>query len=122
MNELCVVFDIDDTLYLERDYVRSGFEAVGKWAEDWLGIHNFFGACRREFDSGRRSNIFDRALAARGHEPSTELISCLVELYRSHAPCIELAPDASEAIEQISQTCPIAVVSDGPVSSQSRKA
>ena len=31
MNRLVdvVVFDLDDTLYLERDYVRSGFRAVG---------------------------------------------------------------------------------------------
>ena len=29
-----VVLDIDDTLYLERDYVRSGFAAVGTWARD----------------------------------------------------------------------------------------
>jgi putative hydrolase of the HAD superfamily len=122
MTELCVVFDIDDTLYLERDYVRSGFQAVGKWAEDWLGIHDFCGACWREFESGRRATIFDRALAAGGQEPSPELISCLVELYRSHAPSIELAPDASEAIEQIARNSPIAVVSDGPVASQSRKA
>ena len=27
----CVVFDVDDTLYLERDYVRSGFHAVAQW-------------------------------------------------------------------------------------------
>ena len=27
-----LVFDIDDTLYLERDYVRSGFGAAGRWA------------------------------------------------------------------------------------------
>ncbi len=26
-----VVFDLDDTLYLERDYVRSGFDAVGAY-------------------------------------------------------------------------------------------
>jgi len=122
MNELCVVFDIDDTLYLERDYVRSGFMAVGRWAEDWLGIHDFSGLCWREFESGRRSTIFDRALAAGGLESSPDLISSLVELYRSHAPCIGLAPDAAEAIEQIAHTCPIAVVSDGPLASQSRKA
>ena len=28
-----IVLDIDDTLYLERDYVRSGFDAVGRWAQ-----------------------------------------------------------------------------------------
>ena len=41
MNHLCVVFDIDDTLYLERDYVLSGFAAVGPWARDWLAIPDF---------------------------------------------------------------------------------
>jgi putative hydrolase of the HAD superfamily len=122
MNELCVVFDIDDTLYLERDYVRSGFQAVGKWAGDWLAIDDFFGACWREFESGQRSTIFNRALAACGKKPSPELISCLVELYRSHTPCIVLTPDASEALGQIAGTCPIAIVSDGPVAAQSRKA
>jgi hypothetical protein len=38
---VCAVFDIDDTLYLERDYVRSGFEAVGRWAVKWIQIEDF---------------------------------------------------------------------------------
>ena len=29
---LGVAFDLDDTLYLERDYVRSGFRAVAEYA------------------------------------------------------------------------------------------
>src|SRR5580658_5079506 len=115
MNDLCVVFDIDDTLYLERDYVRSGFQAVGSWAADWLGIDDFFGACWKEFESGRRSTIFNQALTTRGQGPTPELVSCLVEIYRSHKPCIQLAPDAAEAIEQLSRRFPIAVVSDGPL-------
>ena len=28
------MLDVDDTLYLERDYVRSGFRAVGQWAAE----------------------------------------------------------------------------------------
>ncbi|MEL7208731.1 MAG: hypothetical protein AAGK32_10970, partial [Actinomycetota bacterium] len=32
-----MVFDIDDTLYLERDYVRSGFNAVGEHVESQFG-------------------------------------------------------------------------------------
>ena len=31
--QVCLVFDIDDTLILERDYVRSGFEAAGLYAK-----------------------------------------------------------------------------------------
>jgi putative hydrolase of the HAD superfamily len=122
MNDLCVVFDIDDTLYLERDYVRSGFRAVGSWAQRWLGIDHFEAACLREFEAGRRSTIFNQALSACGIEPAPELISGLVEIYRTHEPCIQLAPDASQALGELTPHCPIAVISDGPVTSQSRKA
>ena len=122
MNELCVVFDIDDTLYLERDYVRSGFRAVGIWAQRWLGIGEFETACWNEFEAGRRSNIFDHALVSFGIEPAPELICGLVELYRTHEPCIQLAPDASQALQELAGRCPVAIVSDGPLASQSRKA
>ena len=36
-----LVLDIDDTLYLERDYVRSGFKCVGEWVNDRLGLSEF---------------------------------------------------------------------------------
>lgn len=122
MNGLCVVVDIDDTLYLERDYVRSGFRAVGAWAERWLGIGDFGDACWREFEAHRRSDVFNHCLAVFGIEATPELIAGLVELYRTHEPCIQPAPDASRMLAEISGRYPIAVVSDGPLASQSRKA
>ena len=33
-----IVFDLDDTLYLERDYVRSGARAVATWLAPQLGL------------------------------------------------------------------------------------
>ena len=32
MSGLCVVFDLDDTLYPEASYARSGLRAAGHWA------------------------------------------------------------------------------------------
>lgn len=122
MSDLCVVFDIDDTLYLERDYVCSGFHAVGAWAQRWLGIDDFEAACQGEFESGRRATIFNQALAVFGIDATAELISGLVELYRTHEPCIRLAPDASQMLAEIRGRYPAAIVSDGPLASQSRKA
>lgn len=121
MNELCVVFDIDDTLYLERNYVRSGFRAVGIWAQRCLGIADFETTCWNEFEAGRRSTIFDHALSSSGIEPNPQLISSLVELYRTHEPSIHLAPDASHALGDLAASHSIAVISDGPLASQSRK-
>jgi putative hydrolase of the HAD superfamily len=119
---ICAVFDIDDTLYLERDYVHSGFEAVGRWAAKWLHIEDFAEQCWRRFNAGRRRSIFDEALCESGTHPSAELVSALVEIYRTHTPSIALAADAFEVLNAISQTASIAVISDGAVSSQSRKA
>jgi len=119
---VCAVFDIDDTLYLERDYVRSGFETVGHWAAKWIHIEDFGERCWRRFATGRRKSIFDEVLCESGRMANPELISALVEVYRTHTPSITLAPDASEALEVISRIASIAVISDGPVSSQSRKA
>ncbi|MDB5525364.1 MAG: putative hydrolase of the superfamily, partial [Rhizobium sp.] len=33
-----LVFDLDDTLYLERDFARSGFRATGDWLKNTMGI------------------------------------------------------------------------------------
>ena len=47
-----IVFDLDDTLYPERDYVLSGFKAVASWAEARLGVPSLggFSGLRRLFD------------------------------------------------------------------------
>lgn len=118
---ICAVFDIDDTLYLERDYVRSGFEAVGYWAARWLQIDDFAKRCWNSFEAGRRKSVFDDVLRECDMEPSTELVSGLVEIYRTHSPSIALAADAFQALTAISCTASIAALSDGPVASQSRK-
>jgi putative hydrolase of the HAD superfamily len=122
MNDLCVVFDIDDTLYLEYDYVVSGFTAVGEWARNWIGIDGFAERCRAIHDSGRRGSVFNTALSEYGVEPKPELISALVGIYRAHAPDITLCFDADTAMQKIAARWPVAVISDGPAISQSRKA
>jgi putative hydrolase of the HAD superfamily len=118
---ICAVFDIDDTLYLECDYVRSGFEAVGRWAAKWIHMEDLAERCWSKFAAGRRNPIFDEVLLESGRQPTAELISTLVDIYRTHIPAIALAGDASDALNAISRIASIAVVSDGPAVSQSRK-
>jgi putative hydrolase of the HAD superfamily len=118
---ICVVFDIDDTLYLERDYVRSGFEAVGHWVAKCLHIGCFGERCWSNFLAGRRGSIFDYVLSEYGQQPTGELLTALVEVYRTHTPSIALARDAYDALNAISEIASISVVSDGPVASQTRK-
>jgi len=120
---LCVVFDIDDTLYLERDYVRSGFAAVGVWIEAQRGFRSFSDRCWIAFRSGRRQTIFDEVLASYGldGDERDDLVLELVERYRRHHPSITLLPDAGETIERLRDRHRLAALSDGPLDSQRAK-
>lgn len=114
-----IVFDLDDTLYLERDFAFSGFRAVGDWVRDQLGIEGFGAACRALFERGERQRVFDRALAQFDVASSAVSVSRLVEVYRGHAPDIALAPDAERALQRLGGAA--GLISDGPAATQRAK-
>ena len=117
-----VVFDIDDTLYLERDYVRSGFAAVGAWARRELGVDDLGDRAWAAFEAGVRGRIFDEALAACGVRANGSLVPRLVDVYRSHAPTIELLHDVRAWLADRPAGVDLAVLTDGPLASQRAKA
>ena len=94
-----VVFDIDDTLYLERDYVRSGFVAVGAVVRERFGVTDFAEGAWAAFLNGSRRTIFDDTLAACGVVADARLVGELVDRYRTHEPAISLLPDARSALD-----------------------
>lgn len=119
----CVVFDLDDTLYLEREYVRSGLAMVGRAVEERCAVEGFAMIAWAAFERGVRGTLFDEALALLGVPPKPELIPGLVEIYRNHAPDISLLPDAAAALDALRASgASIAVISDGPLMSQRAKA
>lgn len=117
-----VVLDIDDTLYLERDYVRSGFTAVDAWARNELGVDGLGERAWAAFESGVRRTIFDEALAGVGVDGAPNLVPRLVEVYRSHVPTIEMLADARDWLDGLAPHIAVAVVTDGPLASQQAKA
>lgn len=107
-----IVFDLDDTLYLERDFAAGGFRAVG----DWLGADGFAGICQALFDAGGRGDIFDRALQASG---LTADMADLVAVYRDHAPRIALCADAARYLR--GHPSGFGLITDGPERMQRAK-
>lgn len=117
-----IVLDLDDTLYLERDYARSGFAAVGAHLRDRRGIEDAGDRAWSHFEQGRRGDLFDRVLAEVGLAADPALIRELVEVYRSHAPAIRLLPDAEAFIDRaLADGRQLALISDGPIAAQSAK-
>jgi putative hydrolase of the HAD superfamily len=118
----CVVFDIDDTLYLERDYVRSGFRHVDEWVGRTLGIEGFADRAWGAFERGVRGSIFDEVLQGCGVDSDPGLVDQLVEVYRTHSPDIQLTSDARDCLENLLGRVTLMSVTDGPVQSQRSKA
>jgi putative hydrolase of the HAD superfamily len=118
-----VVLDLDDTLFLERDYVRSGFVAVGNWAREAVGLEGFATRAIDYFEGGGRGDTFDVVLRDLGHEPDPALIARLVDIYRAHDPAIRPAADATEALSAMRNSLlELGLVTDGPPASQRAKA
>ena len=116
-----VVFDLDDTLYLERDFVRSGFAAVGRWLEAHRGVRDFEAHAWELFLAGRRGDVFDRALPELGLEPQPALVRELVGVYREHSPTLRLESAAAELLAALHGRCRLALLTDGYHDTQRRK-
>jgi len=121
MNPLCIVFDLDDTLYLEREYVWSGFRALEPWVKSNLGVRDFRASAWRLFEQGVRGRIFDEVLLQSGVEPRPLTITTMVDLYRRHRPRINMAPDADRCLERLQGRVDLALITDGPECSQRNK-
>lgn len=119
-NEPVIVLDLDDTLYLERDYVRSGITAVDTWVRRVLQLGGFGEAADASFAAGRRDHLFDAAFEMIGVEAAPSLISRVVYEYRRHRPQIRLTPDSRRFLGSFA-SFPLALVSDGSALSQRMK-
>lgn len=117
-----IVFDLDDTLYPEREYVLSGFRAVAAWAEEHLGIPfaQGLGELKRLFEQGVRGDTFDRWLAGYGLA-SDSLVPPLVQVYREHEPALLPFPEVPGALDALRRRYRLGLISDGVLGVQQRK-
>ena len=117
-----VVFDLDDTLYRERDYVRSGLMAVGEVLRQRTGRRaDFAGWMWRQFRAGRRTRIFDAAGARFGLALSRRDIADLVAVYRTHRPAIRPCRNVAALLRRLGRRFKLGLLSDGFLPAQQLK-
>lgn len=116
-----IVFDLDDTLYPERDYVFSGFKAVGEWAQSAFSVDadRAFRHLTSLFEAGMRGNTFDRWFSDFGLPRSK--VSEAVRVYRSHIPTLRLFPGALEILRSLHQHYRLGLLTDGYLATQQAK-
>ncbi|KQX51986.1 HAD family hydrolase [Paenibacillus sp. Root444D2] len=116
-----LVFDMDDTLYEEKDYVRSGFKAIDRWINREFNITGFYETALDLFFSGETKFIFNKTLVRLNITYDDTLIKNLVDHYRSHEPDIHLLEDAKWILENLRDTVKIGLISDGYLVAQEKK-
>jgi putative hydrolase of the HAD superfamily len=116
-----IVCDLDDTLYLERDYVASGFRAVGEWAEQKLSLPEFGNVAWTLFEAGHRERIFNVALNKLDVAVDSGLIEQMVAVYRGHRPTIKLQDDFRRFVGEGYAVGGLALVTDGFREAQQNK-
>ena len=117
-----IIFDLDDTLYPEREFVLSGFRAVALWVEQNMGIDST--DCYQElvhlFENNAHGRTFDLFLENHGLL-SASAIQKMVQIYRTHYPEIVCFPEIPDVLIQLKKRFKIGLLSDGYLDVQKRK-
>lgn len=108
-----VILDLDDTLYSEKQYVRSGYKAVA----EYLGRIEAAKKMWRYFEEGKAA--IDAYLEEIGEQhKKTDCIS----VYREHTPEINLYEGAEELIASLKENgIKVGIITDGRPSGQRKK-
>ena len=122
-----VIFDLDDTLYDEIEYCKSGFRAVGLFLADLPGSPSaecIFDVFWEQFTVGNRTKTFNAALeklVIPAHRDDDTLIGELVRVYRNHIPKITLPSESENVLCQLSKKYTLALLTDGFLPAQQLK-
>jgi putative hydrolase of the HAD superfamily len=103
MGVKALIFDLDDTMYCEHDYVRSGFHAVASFlSKSYKGFakNRLYCEMVKEWELNGRGSVFNTVSERLGIKAD---IAQLVSIYRKHEPTIELYPDAEKLLAFLEQ-------------------
>ncbi len=118
MNRLCVVFDLDDTLYKEIDYLKSAYRFIANQLETrhW-SAERIYNTMLDEYYNGR--DAFAVVKSIFGIDTPTET---LLQWYRTHIPNIALPEDSKNLLDHLrDKDIPIGILTDGRSITQRNK-
>jgi len=110
---MVIVFDLDDTLYDEIDFLKSGFKEIAHYLKN----NEYYNFMMEVFESEGSGKVFDKLI----DEFSLDVnINKLIEIYRFHIPNIVL-PNESLEILNFAKEFKTALISDGHYITQTNK-
>tara|TARA_B100000686_G_C16634703_1_gene886639 strand:- start:74 stop:733 length:660 start_codon:yes stop_codon:yes gene_type:complete len=117
-----LIFDLDDTIYNEIEYVKSGFFIVAKYLAkittyDKKYIFNKLISIEKKYGRGK---VFDIFLKNESCKKKYLIIKKCIKIYRNHKPRIKIYNDVRHFLEQNKKKS-LYIISDGNVMVQKKK-
>ncbi len=110
---MIVVYDLDDTLYDEIDFVKSGFKEVSRY----LGSDLYYDFMLEVFIKNGSGKVFNSLIEKYNLDIS---LAKLIEVYKFHQPSISLPKESLELLV-FTQEYKTALISDGNYLMQENK-
>jgi len=114
---------MDDTLYDEIDYYKSGFAVVAGQIADNFGLQNkiIFETLWKIFNSGNHKTVFNAAAEQLGIVFDKNYIEKLVDVFRNHKPAIKLPSASKQILADLKKQYKLGLVTDGWLPAQEYK-
>lgn len=111
---MILVFDLDDTLFDEMDYVRSGFCQVAVYLSPKINIskQDIYSDLLDILKENGRGYVFDIYLKSLNLFSKKE-VKKILRVYRSHKPNIQLEKSIENLLLRLSDLAPLYLVTDG---------
>ena len=118
-----VIFDLDDTLISENEYIKSGFNVVAKY------IHQQYGKEQKDIYKeliqlykNDSKNVFNRWFDKNKIKYKDVEIKEIINIYRCHKPNIKFYNDVIPTIKELKKRkIKIGIITDGYIQTQKAK-
>jgi putative hydrolase of the HAD superfamily len=117
----CVVFDMDDTLYDEIEYYKSGFRAVARIVAKTQGLvdeKKLYDVLWGLFSKGNHTTTFNMAFGQLGLACDDKFIRSVVQSFRLHRPLIAMPAETENVLKTLYGQYTLALLTDGYMPAQ----
>jgi putative hydrolase of the HAD superfamily len=109
-----IIFDMDNTLYDESQYVRSGFRAVSEYMAEKFKMDKdqMYSLFLSILSKKGRGEVFNTALEEFNMKKE-ETIQKMISVYRNHSPIITVFKDTNNTLSKLKQKHRLGLITDG---------
>ena len=117
-----IIFDLDDTLISEDEYIRSGYQYIGKLLEKKYQLSDASEELYQLYTESSK-NVFNRYFEKHNIQYEKKDIIDLVQEYRNHKPKIHFFDDVIPTLLELrNRGFKLGIISDGYLDTQRNKA